>query len=148
LIVARRDYYKMLGVGRDAKQVAIKRAYRRLVLKYHPDRNKAPRAAARFLEIQEAYAVLSDPEKRLTYDRAQPDLAPRSGGTRGRAEAPRATGATTRRLFHLVVEGLGLSLGASVETRSVSAPVGPRRSARRGTAPRRTARRNRRPNGA
>ena len=146
--MARRDYYKMLGVGRDADQVAIERAYRRLALKYHPDRNKAPRAAARFLEIQEAYAVLSDPEKRLTYDRAQPDRAPRSGGTRGRAEAPRSTAATTRRLFHLVVEGLGLSLGASLETRSISEPVGPRRPARRSTATRLTTRRNRRATGA
>jgi DnaJ-class molecular chaperone len=148
LIVARRDYYKMLGVGRDADQAAIKRAYRRLALKYHPDRNKAPRAAAQFRQTQEAYAVLADPEKRSTYDRAQPDLAPRSGGTRGRAEGPRSTAATTRRLFHLVVEGLGLSLGASLETRSVSERAGPRRSARRNTATRRTTRRNRRPTGA
>lgn len=132
-IVARRDYYTMLGVGRDADQLAIKRAYRRRALQYHPDRNTSSRAAARFLEIQEAHAVLSDPEQRLIYDRTQAAEAPRPGGGRGRAQA-------SRRLFHLVVEGLGLSLGASLETRSLSERAGPRRSKRRGPPRRRASR--------
>ncbi len=63
-----RDYYETLGVARDADEKAIKDAFRQLALKYHPDRNKAPDATGRFREIAEAYAVLSDPEKRAEYD--------------------------------------------------------------------------------
>ncbi len=65
---ARRDYYEVLGVARDADEKAIKDAFRKLALQYHPDRNKAPEAEARFKEIAEAYAVLSDAKKRADYD--------------------------------------------------------------------------------
>lgn len=65
---AQRDYYEVLGVARDADAKAIKDAFRRLALKYHPDRNKSPDAEERFKEIAEAYAVLSDPKKRADYD--------------------------------------------------------------------------------
>jgi molecular chaperone DnaJ len=63
-----RDYYEVLGVSRDADAKAIKDAFRELALKYHPDRNKSPDAEARFKEIAEAYAILSDPKKRADYD--------------------------------------------------------------------------------
>ena len=63
-----RDYYEVLGVSRDADASAIKDAFRELAMKYHPDRNKAPEAEARFKEIAEAYAILSDPKKRADYD--------------------------------------------------------------------------------
>lgn len=63
-----RDYYEVLGVASDADQKTIKDAFRKLALKYHPDRNKAPDAETRFKEIAEAYAVLSDPKKRSKYD--------------------------------------------------------------------------------
>jgi curved DNA-binding protein len=62
------DYYQVLGVGRDAKQNQIKKAYRKLARKYHPDVSSEPDASARFKEIGEAYAVLRDPEKRAAYD--------------------------------------------------------------------------------
>ncbi len=64
----KRDYYETLGVPRDADAAAIKDAFRKLALQYHPDRNKAPGAEERFKEIAEAYAVLSDPKKRADYD--------------------------------------------------------------------------------
>ncbi len=65
----RKDYYEILGVRRDASQEEIKKAYRRLALKYHPDRNQQNKEAEeKFKEIVEAYSVLSDPEKRRLYD--------------------------------------------------------------------------------
>lgn len=64
-----RDYYEILGVPRDASEQEIKKAYRRLARQYHPDVNKSPEAEARFKEINEAYQVLSDLEKRAAYDR-------------------------------------------------------------------------------
>ncbi len=64
----KRDYYEVLGVARGADKDEVKRAYRRLALEHHPDTHKAPDAEARFKEIGEAYAVLSDQEKRRLYD--------------------------------------------------------------------------------
>ncbi len=63
------DYYELLGIDRDADSQTIKQAYRKLALKYHPDRNpNDPQSEMKFKEIAEAYQVLSDPEKRQTYD--------------------------------------------------------------------------------
>ncbi len=65
----KRDYYDVLGVGRNADEAECKRAYRKLALKYHPDRNPDSRdAEEKFKEASEAYSVLSDPEKRSRYD--------------------------------------------------------------------------------
>jgi curved DNA-binding protein len=63
-----KDYYKILGVSKNADTKAVKKAYRELARKYHPDMNKSPDAEARFKEINEAHEVLSDPEKRKKYD--------------------------------------------------------------------------------
>ncbi|MBT0158576.1 molecular chaperone DnaJ [Candidatus Bathyarchaeota archaeon A05DMB-2] len=64
----KRDYYEILGVSKNASKEEIKDAYRKLAMQYHPDRNKAPDAEEKFKEISEAYAVLSDDEKRQQYD--------------------------------------------------------------------------------
>ncbi|MEM2921173.1 MAG: molecular chaperone DnaJ [Candidatus Bathyarchaeia archaeon] len=66
--MAEKDYYEILGVPRNATKEEIKRAYRKLALQYHPDRNKSPEAEEKFKEISEAYAVLSDDQKRAEYD--------------------------------------------------------------------------------
>ncbi|NIS70523.1 MAG: DnaJ domain-containing protein [Proteobacteria bacterium] len=67
--MAGKDYYDILGVGRGATDEEIKQSYRKLALRYHPDRNPGdPRAEEKFKEISEAYGVLIDPEKRTRYD--------------------------------------------------------------------------------
>ena len=63
-----KEYYQILGVSRDASEEEIKKAFRQQALKYHPDRNQEPGADEKFKEINEAYQVLSDPEKRKLYD--------------------------------------------------------------------------------
>ena len=64
----KKDYYEVLGVPKDSSEKDIKGAYRKLAMKYHPDRSEAPDAEEKFKELSEAYAVLSDPEKRQKYD--------------------------------------------------------------------------------
>ena len=64
----KRDYYEVLGLSKGASEDDIKKAYRKLAKQYHPDVNKAPDAEAKFKEINEAYEVLSDPQKKQTYD--------------------------------------------------------------------------------
>jgi molecular chaperone DnaJ len=63
------DFYSLLGISRDATEAQIKKAYRKLAMECHPDRNPTPEAEARFKEITEAYEVLCDPQKRAAYDR-------------------------------------------------------------------------------
>jgi molecular chaperone DnaJ len=69
MATAERDYYEILGLGRDASDGEIKKAFRRLARELHPDISTAPDAEERFREAAEAYEVLSDPERRATYDR-------------------------------------------------------------------------------
>jgi len=69
-----KDYYKIMGLKRDAAKEDIKRAYRKLARKYHPDVSKEADAEANFKEVAEAYEVLRDPKKRATYDRLDPNL--------------------------------------------------------------------------
>jgi molecular chaperone DnaJ len=68
-MAVKRDYYEVLGVSKDATDEEIKRAFRKLAFKYHPDRNHEDTTAERFKEVNEAYEVLSDANKRAAYDR-------------------------------------------------------------------------------
>lgn len=63
-----KDYYKTLGIPKSANEEEIKKAYRRMALRFHPDKNKDANAEEKFKEIAEAYEVLSDPKKRAVYD--------------------------------------------------------------------------------
>jgi curved DNA-binding protein len=71
-----RDYYEVLGVTRDADAEGVKRAYRKLARKFHPDVSKEKNAENKFKEVQEAYEVLRDPEKRAAYDQLGRDYRP------------------------------------------------------------------------
>ena len=64
----KRDYYEVLGLSKGASEQEIKKAYRSLAKKYHPDMNHEPGAEEKFKEINEAYEVLSDPQKKANYD--------------------------------------------------------------------------------
>src|SRR6266542_2483114 len=69
-VMAKRDYYEVLGVARGASEAELKSAYRKLAMKYHPDRNSGDKESEhRFKEINEAYDVLKDADKRAAYDR-------------------------------------------------------------------------------
>ena len=90
----KRDYYEVLGVARDADADTIKKAYRKLAMKWHPDHNpdNKAEAEAKFKEASEAYAVLSDPQKRQTYDQFGHDGMKNAFG---RSARPTTSSATT-----------------------------------------------------
>src|SRR5207247_11366535 len=97
--MAKRDYYEVLGVNRDADEEVIKKAYRRLAMKHHPDRNPDnPKAEELFKEAKEAYEVLTDSNKRAADDRyGHAGVDPRAGMAGARAgfsSIPHAFGAT------------------------------------------------------
>ncbi|MFN8374089.1 MAG: J domain-containing protein [Anaerolineae bacterium] len=114
-----KDYYQTLGVSRDASEKDIKQAYRKLAKKHHPDANpNNPQAEARFKEINEAYEVLSDPDKRAKYDRFGPDFA-RMGGVPGGGQYTYTTDEASDfgNIFETLFGGLG---GSTRGTRSGS----------------------------
>jgi molecular chaperone DnaJ len=117
MAAAKRDYYEVLGVPRDADAGAIRDAFRKLALQYHPDRNKEPGAEDRFKEIAEAYAVLSNAQKRAEYD---------AGGFAGVAGADLFAGAD----FESIFRDLGFGFGEGIFERFFGgARRGPRRGA-------------------
>ncbi|MGH7352559.1 MAG: DnaJ domain-containing protein, partial [Candidatus Methylomirabilales bacterium] len=97
-----RDYYQILGVSTSASPEEIKKAYRRLALKFHPDKNPDdPAVAEQFTEINEAYEVLSNPERRREYD-----LYGTVGGARLAAERASGFGTGFGGLFEDILEGI------------------------------------------
>ncbi len=88
-MASKKDYYEVLGVSKSASAEELKKAYRKLALEWHPDRNKSANANEKFKEINEAYAVLSDTKKRATYDQFGADaFAPGSGMGGGAGQGP------------------------------------------------------------
>lgn len=93
-MVTKRDLYEVLGVPKTASAAELKKAYRQLALKYHPDRNKAADAAEKFKEISESYEILSNPQKKQQYDQfGHAAFDPASGfggqgGARGQRQGP------------------------------------------------------------
>ncbi|MBQ9274112.1 MAG: molecular chaperone DnaJ [Succinivibrio sp.] len=83
-MAGKRDYYEVLGVPKNADQDAIKHAFKKLAIQYHPDRNKSPDAGEKFREINEAYQVLSDPQKKEAYDKFGFEGVSGMGGMGGR----------------------------------------------------------------
>lgn len=88
-MATKRDFYDILGVSKSASIEEIKKAYRKLALEWHPDRNKKPEAHEKFKEINEAYAVLSDQQKKQQYDQfGHAPFAPGGGGYGGQQQGP------------------------------------------------------------
>ena len=83
--MAKRDYYEILSVDKGADESTIKKAYRKIAMKYHPDRNPGDKSAEeKFKEAAEAYEVLSNPDKKARYDRyGHAGVDPNAGGFRG-----------------------------------------------------------------
>ena len=67
-MTTKRDYYETLGINRNANEEEVRKAFRKKAMEFHPDRNKEPGADAKFKEVNEAYQILSDPNRRAKYD--------------------------------------------------------------------------------
>ena len=136
--MAKRDYYQILDVAKGASEADIKKAYRRLAMKYHPDRNPGDaEAEERFKEAKEAYEVLSDAQKRAVYDQHGHDgmEAMRQGGGPGGAgfvggdfgEQPFAVGAPKFlefAVFQQSIDELGPFVAELLQRRGIGAVTG------------------------
>jgi len=114
------DYYEILGISRNASQDEIKRAYRRLARKYHPDVNREPGAEERFKEVNRAHEVLSDPELRARYDRFG-EAAVSSGAAGGYGDFGDMSGFAD--IFETIFSGFGGMGGAQQTRRRSSSPT-------------------------
>ena len=112
-MTTQRDYYEVLGVSRNASPDELKSAFRTLARKYHPDVNKEPDAEEKFKEINEAYAVLSDADKRRAYDQFG------HAGVNGTGGVPDWT---TMDFSDIFDEFFGFATGGSAPAAKCSAP--------------------------
>lgn len=130
-----KDYYQVLGVGREATADEVKKAWRKLARKYHPDVSKQPDAAQRMSELNEAYAVLSDPERRAAYDalgrgrHAGEAFTPPPGWDTGFAFRGEGVDAAQAREFSDFFERLFGDLGGGHRVRPERRRTSPRRDA-------------------
>ena len=113
------DYYQVLGVDRTASADDIKKSFRKLAMQYHPDRNHEPGAETRFKEVNEAYEVLSDPDKRTAYDRFGHAGLGANGGAAG--FVCRGLRADDAGCGNAVVEGVGGTQSATSDGRGKEA---------------------------
>uniref|UniRef100_A0A0K0F8Z4 DnaJ homolog dnj-20 n=1 Tax=Strongyloides venezuelensis TaxID=75913 RepID=A0A0K0F8Z4_STRVS len=95
-----KDYYKILGIDKNASEADIKKAYRKMAMKYHPDKNKDPSAEAKFKEVAEAYDVLSDPQKKEVFDKYGEEGLKGTGGG-----GPGGNGGASGPGFHYTFQG-------------------------------------------
>ncbi|XP_063066170.1 dnaJ homolog subfamily B member 5 [Engraulis encrasicolus] len=97
-----KDYYSLLGVTTESNEDEIRRAYHKLALRYHPDKNPEEDAAEKFKEIREAYDVLTDPQKRNQYDRR--DACMKRPATKGDSSPPAKTHSSSGRFFNIDID--------------------------------------------
>jgi curved DNA-binding protein CbpA len=126
--MAKRDFYDILGVQRDASDDDIKKAYRKLAMQYHPDRNQGDKEAeGRFKEVNEAYDVLKDGEKRAAYDRFGHAAFDGGGGAGARARAAPAAPSAASRTFsrRCSAASAGATDGGSARLQAAAPICGP-----------------------
>lgn len=115
-MILKRDYYEVLGVNKNADAATIKKAYRKLAKKYHPDSNEGNASAAEhFKEVNEAYDVLSDEKKRKLYDQFGHAAFEEGAGNYGNAQgSPLAVALAEHRAIHLAVVSMARTVMAMV----------------------------------
>ena len=117
-----KDHYRALNIEPTADAAAIKAAFRRLALRHHPDRTGATRPSQRFLDIREAYDVLSNPERRHEYDHA---YRARRSAKRRRTRVERIGRTRAPRTSRLSLDALGLRLDVTIQTGTLSSEPAP-----------------------
>ena len=118
----KRDYYEVLGVDKNATEADIKSAFRKLAKKYHPDVSKEENAAEKFKEAQEAYAVLSDPEKRKQYDQFGHSAFNNNGGAGGFSGFEGFDFGNMSDIFDDLFGGMGFSGSSHSRSRKTNSP--------------------------
>ncbi|NEO26422.1 MAG: molecular chaperone DnaJ [Kamptonema sp. SIO4C4] len=117
------DYYEILGISRDATQDEIKRAYRRLARKYHPDVNREPGAEERFKEVNRAHEILSDPEIKARYDRFGEAGVSGAGAGAGAGYSDFGDMGGFADIFETIFSGFGGGMGTGATGRRRTGPV-------------------------